>query len=273
MNLKSILVLIVMLIWWLVCWKYYTCSIKNFCDSDRIPVMDSSQFHVPSFPISFNINSDSALLHDFDIYRSNICSQYNGQTIEIVGSYFSDETNATSFANLGLARAQQLKNLLASCMDTSKIKLVASELIKDSSFVAPFEALKIQMADTTHYSNLSEVKVVSHDNMSEIYFPSSSIKGLKNEGFTNLLKDYIAKIGTSTQKIKLEGHTDNVGAEYANKTLSEDRCKVVRDQLVSLGLSKDKIVIEAFGSSKPKVDNNTAENKAKNRRVEIKIIQ
>jgi outer membrane protein OmpA-like peptidoglycan-associated protein len=273
MNLKSILVLIVMLIWWIVCWKHYTCGIKNFCDSDSKTEIDSSKLQIPAFPISFNLNSDSALLHEFEVFRSDICSKYNGQTIEIVGSYFADETNTTSFSNLGLARAQQLKNLLASCMDTSKIRLVAMEISKDSSFVAPFDALKIQMADTTNYSNLSEVKVVSHDNSAEIYFPSSSIKGLSNEGFTTLLKDYIAKIGISSQKIKLEGHTDNVGAEYANKTLSEDRCKVVRDQLVSLGLSKDKIVIEAFGSSKPKVDNNTPENRAKNRRVEIKIIQ
>lgn len=270
MNLKSILVLIVMLIWWIVCWKHYTCGIKNFCDIEKTIENDTTML---SFPISFNLNSDSAVLHEFEIYRSEICSKYNGQTIEIVGSYFADETNTTSFSNLGLARAQQLKNMLASCMDTSKIRLLAMEISKDSNFKAPFDALKIQMADTTNYSNLSEVKIVSHENSAEIYFPSSSIKGLTNEGFTKLLKDYITKIGTSSQKIKLEGHTDNVGAEYANKTLSEDRCKVVRDQLVSLGLSKDKIIIEAFGSSKSKVENNTPENKAKNRRVEIKIIQ
>lgn len=273
MNLKSILVLVVMLIWWTVCWKYYTCSIKNFCDIEKTIEQDTFSNNLPSFPISFNLNSDSALLHDFDMYRSEICSKYNGQTIEILGSYFSDEINNTSFSNLGLARAQQLKNLLASCMDTSKIKLVANEISKDSSFIAPFEALNIQIADTTNYSTISEVKVVSHDNMAEIYFPSSSIKGLKSESFTNLLKNYIAKVNANSQKIKLEGHTDNVGAEYANKTLSEDRCNVVKEQLISLGLTKDKIIIEAFGSSKPKVENNSPENRAKNRRVEIKIIQ
>ena len=90
MNLKSILVLIVMLIWWIVCWKHYTCGIKNFCDSDIKTEIDSSKLQVPAFPISFNLNSDSALLYEFEVFRSDICSKYNGQTIEIVGSYFAD---------------------------------------------------------------------------------------------------------------------------------------------------------------------------------------
>jgi OOP family OmpA-OmpF porin len=274
MNLKSILVLIVMLIWWIVCWKHYTCGIKNFCDSEYTRMVDSSQFQAPSFPISFNINSDSAILNDFEIYRSDLCSKYNGQYIEIVGSYFSDEINSSSFANIGLARAQQFKNLLASCIDTSKIQLASIEITKDSLFKSPFEALKIQIADTTRFLNLSEIKVVSQDNMAELFFPLHSKISLKEETYSNILKEYIAKIGVSSQKIRLEGHfVNNLNSEATNKTLSEDRCKMVKNHLISMGLSEDKIVIEGYGSSKPKYVNNTPENIAKNCRITIKIIQ
>jgi OOP family OmpA-OmpF porin len=237
-------------------------------------MVDSSQFQAPSFPISFNLNSDSAILNDFEIYRSDLCSKYNGQYIEILGSYFSNEINSSSFANIGLARAQQFKNLLASCIDTSKVQLASIEITKDSLFKSPFEALKIQIADTTRFLNLSDIKVVSQDNMAELFFPLHSKISLKEETYSNLLKEYIAKIGISSQKIRLEGHfVDLLNSDTTNKKLSEDRCKMVRDHLISMGLSVDKIILEGYGSSKPKYINNTPENIAKNCRITIKIIQ
>jgi OmpA-OmpF porin, OOP family len=70
-------------------------------------------------------------------------------------------------------------------------------------------------------------------------------------------------------KISIEGHTDNVGTEKSNQTLSESRAKSVMNALVSKGIIVSRLQYKGWGQTKPIADNNTEEGKAKNRRVEI----
>ncbi len=70
-------------------------------------------------------------------------------------------------------------------------------------------------------------------------------------------------------KFSVEGHTDSDGDETKNQTLSEQRAKAVLDQLISMGISADRLTSNGFGESQPIVDNGTAEGKANNRRVEF----
>jgi OmpA-OmpF porin, OOP family len=70
-------------------------------------------------------------------------------------------------------------------------------------------------------------------------------------------------------KISIEGHTDNVGTQASNKTLSENRAKAVMNSLVSKGIEKSRLSSKGWGQDKPIADNNSEEGKAKNRRVEI----
>ena len=70
-------------------------------------------------------------------------------------------------------------------------------------------------------------------------------------------------------KISIEGHTDNIGAESANQSLSENRAKAVMDEISLKGIAKSRLTSKGWGSSKPIADNGTEEGKAENRRVEI----
>lgn len=74
-------------------------------------------------------------------------------------------------------------------------------------------------------------------------------------------------------KMTLEGHTDNSGTEEYNMRLSENRVKAVKDFIVANGIDASRIKTSFFGESKPIADNNTEEGQAKNRRVEMKIIE
>jgi len=74
-------------------------------------------------------------------------------------------------------------------------------------------------------------------------------------------------------KIKVMGHTDNVGADAYNKTLSQNRAKSVSSYLSSNGIGADRILSEGYGSKQPIADNSTAEGRAKNRRTEFQIIE
>ncbi|HIP36440.1 MAG TPA: hypothetical protein EYG85_06265 [Crocinitomix sp.] len=73
-------------------------------------------------------------------------------------------------------------------------------------------------------------------------------------------------------RIKVAGHTDSQGAAQSNLILSKKRAEAVKQFLVSRGVSADRIIVQYFGETKPIADNNTAEGRQKNRRVEMEII-
>jgi outer membrane protein OmpA-like peptidoglycan-associated protein len=80
------------------------------------------------------------------------------------------------------------------------------------------------------------------------------------------------KAQDSDRRMIVEGHTDSQGSDRINQPLSLNRAGAVRDYLVAHGVDSDKISAIGMGSSRPLVNNNNAENRANNRRVEI-IIQ
>jgi outer membrane protein OmpA-like peptidoglycan-associated protein len=71
------------------------------------------------------------------------------------------------------------------------------------------------------------------------------------------------------QKIIVEGHTDSVGSSSSNQVLSQHRAESVKNFLVRNGIEKDNIEAMGFGESRPVDENDTAEGRANNRRVEI----
>lgn len=73
----------------------------------------------------------------------------------------------------------------------------------------------------------------------------------------------------STLKISIEGHTDNTGNALHNKTLSEQRANAVLQALTRDGIEASRLSAAGYGADKPLIDNNSEENKAKNRRVEL----
>jgi outer membrane protein OmpA-like peptidoglycan-associated protein len=69
----------------------------------------------------------------------------------------------------------------------------------------------------------------------------------------------------------VEGHTDAVGRESANRELSLQRSIAVRDFLIGQGIAASRIDVAGFGSSLPVADNGSADGRARNRRVEIVV--
>jgi outer membrane protein OmpA-like peptidoglycan-associated protein len=72
--------------------------------------------------------------------------------------------------------------------------------------------------------------------------------------------------------VQLEGHTDNQGNEKLNLKLSQDRVDNVKKYIVSKGIAKDRVKTKAFGGSQPLIQGNSMEARAKNRRVEMRIL-
>ena len=74
-------------------------------------------------------------------------------------------------------------------------------------------------------------------------------------------------------KLRIEGHTDNVGTPDTNQTLSGQRALTVKNAAIAKGVKKERLLAVGFGQNKPIADNTTEEGRAKNRRTEFRIAE
>lgn len=74
-------------------------------------------------------------------------------------------------------------------------------------------------------------------------------------------------------KVEVAGHTDSDGAAEYNESLSARRAATVRDYLISKGIAEDRLTMRGYGESQPITGNDTAEGKATNRRVVLRVTE
>lgn len=87
------------------------------------------------------------------------------------------------------------------------------------------------------------------------------------EKLAHLMIDY------PRMRIEIEGHTDDVGSDAFNLTLSNDRAKAVVDHLIGQKVEKERMGWKGFGETKPLVPNTDEASRALNRRVEFRVVE
>jgi OmpA-OmpF porin, OOP family len=92
---------------------------------------------------------------------------------------------------------------------------------------------------------------------------------LKSDGKT--VADEILKLlqENNSLKLSIEGYTDNAGTAEHNKKLSLDRANTIKNYLTINGIDGARLKVAGYGQEKPLAPNDSEENKAKNRRVEL----
>ena len=107
-------------------------------------------------------------------------------------------------------------------------------------------------------------------NMSDVLFDTGkySLRAGTKEKLAKVSGILLAHPGL---KLEVEGHTDSVGSDEYNQTLSEHRAESVRDYLVGQGISSDSVTAKGFGKTRPVASNDTAEGRQSNRRVELVV--
>ena len=138
------------------------------------------------------------------------------------------------------------------------------------------EAQKKQMEEATAGTGVAVTQ--TPDNRLKLDIPSdisfdvgrSDIKS----NFRSVLDTFangLVKNPTST--INIVGHTDSSGSDTVNNPLSLNRAAAARDYIAARGVSSDRFTIDGRGSRESLVANDSAANKAKNRRVEIFVAE
>jgi OmpA-OmpF porin, OOP family len=90
------------------------------------------------------------------------------------------------------------------------------------------------------------------------------------------LLDDVARVLTEhpeLTRVQIEGHADSQSGAKHNKKLSQQRVTAVKAYLVTKGVNAKRLTTKAFGESKPIADNTTEEGRAKNRRVEFRVLK
>jgi outer membrane protein OmpA-like peptidoglycan-associated protein len=107
-------------------------------------------------------------------------------------------------------------------------------------------------------------------NMSDVLFDTGSftLKPGAREKLAKISGILLAHPGLTMQ---IEGHTDSVGGDEFNQTLSERRAGSVRDFLAENGVPGSSITARGFGKTQPVASNDTAEGRQRNRRVELVV--
>ena len=157
-----------------------------------------------------------------------------------------------------------LKNLLFGDYKTSASN--KERIIHDTIYVNK------EKQDTLTYVDETTNTTVKTLSLPNVQFEKNKTKLLSSSlSDLNSLADYLLQ----NKEINAEiiGHTDSDGDATANRILSQSRAEEVKRYLVSLGVQESRIKATGKGESEPRTENETAEGRAMNRRVEVKLTQ
>ena len=122
-----------------------------------------------------------------------------------------------------------------------------------------------------------EIKILEVESMKtgileNIYFESGNAI-LSRESYPSLNKLAAQMIANPKMKLEVCGYTDNTGNKNDNIDLSQKRAEAVVSYLISAGISEDRLIATGYGAANPIASNDTFEGRAKNRRIEVKILE
>lgn len=83
----------------------------------------------------------------------------------------------------------------------------------------------------------------------------------------------VALLKLKDKKVEVIGHTDNAGARASNLSLSQVRAEAVKAYVTGKGIKPESIAVSGEGPDRPVADNRSADGRARNRRIEFKVLQ
>jgi len=183
----------------------------------------------------------------------------------------SDQANRDRAA-AEAARQAALAQQAAAQADAEKARLAASEA---NSALQKSEAEKGEMRQRllTQLNSILETRDSARGlivNMSDVLFDfgKATLKPGTRETLAKVSGILLAYPGL---RLQLEGHTDSIGSDEFNQTLSEKRAFGVRDYLVSSGINGNNLTAVGYGKANPVAPNDTDKGRQQNRRVEMVV--
>jgi outer membrane protein OmpA-like peptidoglycan-associated protein len=280
--MRLILSIVAIILWLVLGYFIKPCFDTIFnCDNDSSKAMiddkkDDNASNIVSAtnkvagPLLFNWNkADAVTGKGWDARRQALLNGLkDGEKLEITGLYRADEAKPANFENLGLARAAEIANLFKPPLTDDRINI-------RGKLVNPSEGDKTNMFKSVEFRNLKNTTAIKEiDDRTLIYFPFNSTNKLNNTEVEAYLNDVATRVKKSGERVRLTGHTDSMSSSESNIRLGQRRANIVKQYLISKGVSSSKIIAESKGETQPAsgayVNNKKS---AANRRTELQIIK
>lgn len=164
-----------------------------------------------------------------------------------------------------------------STKNTTNDTTISTQTIENTNKVTTSPFTKIALKHPSKVLNINKrstpyIQILNLNEAGGTNFSSGSTK-ISKKGLANLnlfVKQVITS-GITPSSIIIVGHTDNVGAEKANKHLSERRAIAVANHLASKGLDNTLMHVTGLGETRPVATNKSQVGRAQNRRIFIRV--
>lgn len=279
---------------------YITCCSVCGANTPQAPIEEAIIPTVPeatSYPFAFsdgdyaysanhnyNFNaSSSAILMPLGASMSDgitslkgYISENTGKVINITGYFKSDETNSSAYPNLGLARANAVKNhLVSNGISSTKInimgELMDDMIVKDSIYLGPI-AYTLSVKSETNGDELKALYDTINTNPLVLYFETAeasiNLSVAQRQKVADISK-YLDKIEGAA--VHIVGHSDDTGLATTNMKLGLDRANFAKAYFIKNGISDANINTSSKGQTDPVESNATEAGRTKNRRTVVTL--
>ncbi len=198
------------------------------------------------------------------------------RSLLITGYYHKDEINNSIQPNLGLARANDIKNALVGLGTPSQQLSLQGKLLPANWFQGDLLRKGIDFSFNKFAVATDKLNAIKGRLLGKpltLYFGTNedniNLSSQQRNDFSDLIY-YLDNVSAS--KLHIGGHTDNQGNKQYNYKLSKERAEFVKNYLTSKGgISTNRMAVKGYGPDKPVDSNSSNEGRAKNRRVEVTL--
>lgn len=190
----------------------------------------------------FSFDNFAGLANVFKSFP-NVSGSFADKAFELVGKVGSDAEKSSL--------VEQVKGILGSLFSVNADKVTVEAPVAEEPEAEVIADMSLEKLDLNIVFDTA----------------SSEIKQRYNRRL-NAFAHYLVE---NKRAGEIAGYTDNVGDAAANQKLSEERANAVRNYLIAQGVPADQLVAVGYGQEDPIADNETAEGRAQNRRIEFKV--
>jgi outer membrane protein OmpA-like peptidoglycan-associated protein len=203
-------------------------------------------------------------------------SENAGKVINLAGYYKSDETNDSAYPNLGLARANAVKNhLVSNGISSARIntmgKLMDTMVPDDGIYLGPI-AYSISGESETANDDLKALYDKIKADPLVLYFDTAeasiNLSAAQRQKIADISR-YLDKVEGAA--VNIVGHTDNTGVAATNMRLGQNRADFAKAYFMRNGISDAKINTSSKGQTDPVESNATETGRTKNRRTVVTL--
>jgi len=216
---------------------------------------------------------------DRDINRTAEYLKNNAsRSLLITGYYKNDEKNSSILDNLGLARANSVKNILSRLGVPGNQMNIEGKLLPKSFWSKNdtiYKGIDFGFSAKKAGANARVASIKSRlvGKPLTLYFGTNqdqiSLNTQQRTDFGDMIY-YLDNVNAAN--INIGGHTDNVGDRNYNRNLSKQRADFVKNYLIQNGgITNSRMNTNGFGPDKPVDSNTSSAGRAKNRRVEVTL--